>query len=48
MTDNYNEVKIEMEGKKTTLTVRSNGHPLDDLIKKLFKGLNESGLVKHD
>ena len=48
MTETYNEVKIEMEGTKVILTCRSYGHPLDDMIKKLFKGLDESGLMKHD
>ena len=42
---NSNKMTIIMEGKKITITCESNGHPLDEVVRMMFKGLKESGCM---
>ena len=46
MTDATNEVQITVTKDNTiTITCKSHGHPLDEVVKLLFKGLRESGVT---
>ena len=43
-----NKVTITQEGKKVIIECLSNGHPLDEVVTMLFKGLIKSGMTKAD
>lgn len=42
---NTNKMTLIMDNGKITIKCESNGHPLDEVVRMLFKGLKESGCM---
>ncbi len=40
-----NKMSLIIDGSKITIKCESSGHPLDEVVKMLFKGLKESGCM---
>ena len=43
---NTNKMILEINGTKIKITCVSTGHPLDEVVRMLFKGLQDSGCMK--